>query len=81
MHFMETIMKIHSKSFRRGFIGGFGAPVSFFSNSTEPRIHVSHATIDSAWKMVEKSLGDSLEKEMRRGKTLVESGKSPKRAA
>jgi hypothetical protein len=78
---MEAIVKVRSKAFRRGFISGFGSLIAFFSNSTVPRIHVSHATIDSAWKMVEKSLGDSLEKEMRRGKTSIEGGKFPKRVA
>jgi len=78
---MMNSVKFHSKAFRRGFADGFGAPAKLFSKSIYARTESHHATIDSAWKLVEKALSESLTKEIRRGQTSGETSRRQREAA
>jgi hypothetical protein len=78
---MEMASKLHSKAFRQGFVCGFSAPLQFFVPTIRTREHVYHATIDSAWKMVEDSLNESFVREKALGKNAGKNESKSRKAA
>lgn len=58
MHMLE---KIHSKSFRSGFLDGFAAPMLLFIPNRYPRASRIDASVDAAWRSVGDALKKSLE--------------------